>query len=127
MLDERDLRKQAIATDVVVSALGTRDTQISFQVVQETLKTLTGKFSTPITSHDALRFFESTLRPLWRVMPTPALYQRCLDLQARYNYGFYDSLILAAALQAGCSRLLSEDFHHGQRIESLTVENPFRD
>lgn len=60
-------------------------------------------------------------------MPTPTLYQRCLDLQARYNYGFYDSLILAAALHAGCSRLLSEDFHHGQRIEGLTLENPFPD
>lgn len=34
-------------------------------------------------------------------------------------------LIVAAALEAGCTRLLSEDLQHGQRIETLTVENPF--
>ncbi len=34
-------------------------------------------------------------------------------------------LIVAAALEAGCTRLLSEDLQHGQRVETLTVENPF--
>jgi predicted nucleic acid-binding protein len=53
------------------------------------------------------------------------LYQRALDIQARYHYGFYDALIIAAALDAGCTRLYSEDLQHGQRIERLTIENPF--
>jgi predicted nucleic acid-binding protein len=53
------------------------------------------------------------------------LYQRALDIQARYRYGFYDALIIAAALEAGCIRLYSEDLQHGQRIERLTIENPF--
>ena len=57
--------------------------------------------------------------------PTPALYRRCLDVQERWKYGFYDSLIVAAALEAGCKRLLSEDLQHGQRIEGLRIENPF--
>jgi len=30
------------------------------------------------------------------------------------------------ALEAGCTRLWSEDLQHGQRIERLTIENPFR-
>jgi len=42
-----------------------------------------------------------------------------------YRYGFYDSLIIAAALEAGCTRLLTEDMQDGQRIETLTIENPF--
>jgi predicted nucleic acid-binding protein len=50
-----------------------------------------------------------------------------LDLQTRYRYGFYDSLVIAAALDAGCTRLYSEDLQDGQRIEGLTVENPFRE
>jgi predicted nucleic acid-binding protein len=53
------------------------------------------------------------------------LYQRALDIQARYHFGFYDALIIAAALEAGCTRLYSEDLQHGQRIERLTIENPF--
>ncbi len=38
---------------------------------------------------------------------------------------FYDSIIVAAALEAGCRRLYSEDMQHGQRIHGLTIENPF--
>ena len=36
----------------------------------------------------------------------------------------FGSLIVAAALEAGCDRLMSEDFQHGQRIEGLTFQNP---
>ena len=60
------------------------------------------------------------------MVPTPALYRRGLDVQERWKFGFYDSLIVAAALEAGCKRLLSEDMQHGQRIEGLRIENPFK-
>jgi predicted nucleic acid-binding protein len=70
-------------------------------------------------------FLRQVLVPLWRVSPSPALYDRALDLQSRYRYGFYDSLIIAAALDAGCTQLFSEDLQDGQRIEGLTIRNPF--
>ncbi len=38
----------------------------------------------------------------------------------------YDALVVAAALDAGCTTLYSEDFQDGQVIEGqLTVRNPF--
>ena len=44
----------------------------------------------------------------------------------RYGFAFYDALIVAAALQAGCDVLCTEDLQHGQVIEQrLTVCNPF--
>lgn len=43
-----------------------------------------------------------------------------------WRFAFYDSLIVAGALSAGCRTLLSEDLKHGQRIEDLQVVNPFR-
>jgi len=46
-------------------------------------------------------------------------------IRARWRYGFYDSLVIAAALAACCARLLSEDLQDGQRIESLTIVDPF--
>ena len=49
-----------------------------------------------------------------------------LDIAERYGFAFYDSLIVAAALEAGCKRLLSEDFQHAQRIDGLRIENPFK-
>ena len=49
-----------------------------------------------------------------------------LRLAARYQVPIYDALIAAAALQAGCSILYSEDFQHGQLIDRrLRVQNPF--
>jgi len=69
---------------------------------------------------------QHTLVPLWRVQPSPALYAKAMELQQRPGFDFHDSLIVAAALEAGCQRLLSEDLQHGQRIGKLRVENPFR-
>ena len=62
---------------------------------------------------------------MWKVNPTLELYQSGLELQSRYRFGYYDSLIVAAALHAKRSRLYTEDLQHGQRIQRLTIINPF--
>jgi predicted nucleic acid-binding protein len=110
----------------VDSALQTGEGRISFQVVQETLNVITRKFRTPVALSDARELMDGVLTPLWRVNPTRELYERALDIQDRYQYSFYDALIIAAALSAGCTRLYSEDLQDGQRIEGLTIQNPFR-
>lgn len=119
-----DERKQEIAKSIVDDALG-GGVSISFQVVQEVLNVLIRKGATPASDTQARNVLETLLLPLWHVMPTRELYTDALRIQARYRYSFYDSLIIAAALQAGCARLLSEDLQHGQRIEGLTIVNPF--
>jgi predicted nucleic acid-binding protein len=125
-LQHSDPRKQEIARHLI------RDTSsegmtISFQVVSETLNALTQKFSPQMPADEAQTVFVEILRPLWRANPSPALYGRALVIKGRYGYSFYDSLIIAAALEAGCDRLFSEDLQHGQRIEGLTIVNPFLD
>jgi len=57
---------------------------------------------------------------------TLELHESALALAARYGYGVYDALILAAALEAGCNVLYSEDMQDGQRIQGLTIRNPFQ-
>lgn len=126
LLDERDAAKRDIAERLVRQGLERRDAAISFQVVQEALNVITGKLPVSLTGRDAGRFFDRFLAPLWRVMPTADLYRDALRIQEQYGYGFYDSLIVSAALDGGCDRLYSEDLQHGQRIERLTIINPFR-
>ena len=47
-------------------------------------------------------------------------------LMERYRYSYFDSLILASALRAGCQTVYSEDMQHGQTIEGkVIVTNPF--
>ena len=58
---------------------------------------------------------------------TPDLTNEAVRLAERYQFAFYDSMIVAAALRAGCTTLLSEDMHQGLQIEQqLTVDNPVR-
>jgi predicted nucleic acid-binding protein len=45
--------------------------------------------------------------------------------ESRYGYSIYDALILAAALEADCDVLYTEDMQNGQVIGPLTIRNPF--
>ena len=50
---------------------------------------------------------------------------RALEISERYGFSIWDGLIVAAAIEARCSRLLSEDLQHGQVVEGVRIENPF--
>jgi predicted nucleic acid-binding protein len=61
------------------------------------------------------------------VFMDPEMTRSALRLADRYNLAFYDSLMVAAALSAGCRNYYSEDLHHGLTIDGmLSVINPFR-
>ena len=65
------------------------------------------------------RWFEM-IRPLTIETHRTAL------LFARFaGIGIYDALIVAAAMEAGCDRLYSEDLQHGRRFGDCVVVNPF--
>lgn len=123
LLDETDAQKRQRAEYLVQSSLEDGSGCISFQVVQETINIAVRKIG--VTHERARLLLENVLNPLWRVNPTSWLYHSGLGVQARYGFSFYDSLIVAAALEAGCTRLYTEDLQHGQRIERLTILNPF--
>ncbi len=49
-------------------------------------------------------------------------------IKLKYGFSYWDSLILATALEAGCQCFYSEDMQHKQVIEgSLMIVNPFKD
>ena len=123
LFDETDAAKRQCAERLVHRNLEYGSGCISYQVVQETMNVVTRKLGA--TAESAQRLLDEILIPLWQVNPTPALYRRGLRLHDRYAFSFYDSLIVAAALEAGCIRLYSEDLQHGQQIQRLTIQNPF--
>ena len=124
-LEALDERKSAIAEQIIRDGIANGTACISFQVIQETLNVVLRKAAVPLDPEAARSYLESVLAPLFRVPATMDLYHRALDVHGRYRYSFYDSLIVAAALLAGCKRLYSEDLQHGQQIEGLTIQNPF--
>lgn len=60
------------------------------------------------------------VRPIDVVTHTEAV-----SLARTHRFSFYDSLIVASALEAGCDTLLTEDLQAGRRVEGLTIVNPF--
>ena len=126
LFDETDLGKQQAAQSLIYAVLRKGSAQISFQVVQETLNVITRKLPVPLTCEHAQQFFDQTLLPLWEINANGTLYKRGLEIQKRYQFSFYDSLIIAAALQARCNTWFSEDMQHGQQIDGLTLKNPFK-
>ena len=69
----------------------------------------------------------SALRTLFPA-PVPITlktHDAALKIVSQYGYHIYDSLQIAAALEAGCHTLFSEDMSDGQLIEGMTIRNPF--
>ena len=124
LFDETDAEKRRRAETIVYRALADGTGCISFQVVQEALNVIIRKLDA--APADARQVLDDVLIPLWRIYPSASLYRRGLRVQARYNLAFYDSLIVAGALEADCRTLYSEDLQHGQQIAGLTIVDPFR-
>ncbi len=125
-LERMDERKAEIAERLIKNGIATGKACISFQVVQECLNTAIRKAEIPLTTDAMKSYLNTVLMPLYRIHPNLNLYLTAVDIQARYGFAFYDSLIVSAALEAGCIFLYSEDMQHRQRIEGLTIENPFK-
>ena len=54
-----------------------------------------------------------------------ATHESAVTIAQRYGYGIYDALAIAAALEASCGILYSEDMQDGQKVRGLTIRNPF--
>jgi predicted nucleic acid-binding protein len=96
---------------------------VNVQVLNEFVAVAAGKLAMPLVE---IREVLATIRSICSVKPLDIeTHELGVDLAERYRYSIYDSLILAAALRADCVTLFSEDFQHGQKIERLTIRNPF--
>jgi len=98
---------------------------ISYQVLQEFCNACFKRFS-PEPRRERVQGLLIGLLEQYEVVPwSPALLPVALDIRYRYRYSWYDSLILAAAIESKCETLYSEDMQHMQKIDGLTIVNPF--
>jgi predicted nucleic acid-binding protein len=101
---------------------------ISTQVIGEFIRNVQNskKMKSPLSDEEVdgwiERLYEFPVISIDReVIMTATLFQR------RYQIGFWDGQILAAAHRFGADTLLTEDLSHGQIYGSVRCENPFRD
>jgi len=99
---------------------------ISVQVLNEFVNVMTRKMRQ--SWEDVERFLSAlhvrfpTAAPL-----TMQTHAAARALARDHSIAFYDALIVAAAIEAECDRLYSEDLQHGRRFGNCLVVDPFRD
>ncbi len=71
----------------------------------------------------ALGLFRASLADV--VPVTLDTHTSAVSLAREHGLSFYDALIVAAAIEAGCDTLFSEDMQHGRAIGGLVIVNPF--
>lgn len=98
---------------------------ISVQVLNEISHVTRRKFR---MSWGDTKSFLSTIKDLLVVEPlTIDTHESGLRLAERYGFAIYDSFVVAAAMQADCDTLWSEDMQHGLVVDGkLRIANPFR-
>lgn len=123
--DGNSPKKASQATKLIRSAIATRRGIVSYQVVQEFFNVALRRFAKPMSVVDAEQYLSTTFRPLLAVHSSQALYAEALRIAAKFQLPWYDSLIVASAIEGQCEVLYSEDFQHGQQIAGVTISNPF--
>ena len=117
---DQDIDKRRIAANLLESGRAIA----SAQVLNEFCNVTRRKFPTSYTK------IESTLTEIQGLLPIMPLdvidTMSAVRISSRYQYSFYDSLILASAERHGCRLVLSEDMQSGQTLDSgVRIWNPF--
>jgi len=117
--------KAHVSDGLISKGISTGTGAVSYQVVQEFFSVAFRKFPAPMTSEAAHTYFVSVFRPLLAVTFSPALLLRAIGIREKHRIAWYDALIVAAAIEAGCKTLYTEDFQRGREIEGIRIQNPF--
>jgi len=122
--DAAEPAKQPLAAAWMASLWRERAGRTSIQVLSEYYVNATRKLRpglAPEVAWDDVRALMS-----WQPQPLDAtVLQAGREIERRYRLGWWDSLIVAAALGQGCTLLLSEDLQDGMKFGGLTVRSPF--
>ncbi|MES0489817.1 MAG: PIN domain-containing protein [Leptospirales bacterium] len=122
----KDLHKKNRSQEIIQKALETNQGYISTQVIQEFINVATKKFETPIKYKDLELYLHDVLFPLCTINTNFDLIEKSLQIHHKNKLSYYDSMIIAAALFSGASILITEDLNDKQKIEGLTILNPFK-
>ena len=116
----KDLLKQTIAKEIVL-----QPHSISTQVINESCSNFIKKLA---FDENMVTAFISSAYNRYRIINfSESLFLTGSDIRLKYKYSYYDSLIIAAALESKCTILYSEDMQHDQIIENkLKIINPFK-
>jgi len=102
------------------------DTLLVWQVAAQFLSCLRRWENEGRTSRQDTLACLNTVEPMFRcVLPAKGVLRKSLDLSSRYSLSHWDSMLVAACIDAGVRTLYSEDLGDGVEYDSIKVVNPF--
>jgi len=122
--DRSSGEKNVIAKEIIDYLWESKKGVISVQVLQEFYVCVTRKIVKPILIKNARMILEYLSN--WEVVVNDKyITLKAIDLQEKYRFSFWDSLIIQAAVQSQAKTIFSEDLPDGQVIMGTTILNPF--
>ena len=116
--------KQALAHELIARLWRDRCGVISTQVLSEYFVTVTRKLKPGMPEAEAWEDV-SALSAWHPVALTWPLLESAHELHIRHALSWWDAMIVAAALEADCRILYSEDLASGSRFGNMEIINPF--
>ena len=121
--DPRDSRKQSVALSILNSLTGGA---LLLQVACEFVASSRKLEPFGLTQSQARQEIRTLQRAWTCLLPSWDLLDQSRQLTNKYNLSFWDSMIIAACLEAAIERLYSEDFDSYPKIGNLQIVNPFK-
>ena len=120
--DSSDKKKQSMARRIIASLKREDLLVISSQVVTEFCSVMTTKLKSPPNKvkSDVLLMLELEPVPL-----SAEVLRQGLTLYEQYSLSWWDSWIIAAAIESNCGVIYSEDLSTGATYHGVKVVNPF--
>jgi predicted nucleic acid-binding protein len=124
-LDSENILKQTKAKVILDQFYSNQNYIISTQVVQEFCNVALRKLE-PQVPEKMLSEFIATFPSGQIELINLNTIDKALSVKTQYKYSFWDSLIIASAIHAGCNLLYTEDLKDHQSIDNLMIVNPFK-
>ena len=116
--------KQSVARELVAELSKNAILVLSTQVLQEFYVSVLRKLEKPLPPRQAQQATEELSAYTVVQVDTPLIF-RAIELSQSETVSFWDALIIRAAMEAGCVRILSEDLQDGRSFGDTRVANPF--
>jgi predicted nucleic acid-binding protein len=118
-----DLLKHKVAKNLLQNDLSKNTVIVSVQILNEFYSVMS---KSKLSHQEITHFIREIAKQTYVKSISMETVELCLEIKRKYRYSWWDSLVLASALEADCNILYSEDMQHGQTIENtLKIVNPF--
>ena len=122
--DASEQEKRIRSLSLLETLYPRKEIVISTQILNECHWNLIRKFD--FTDEKAYQRIRDNIMAIASVLQVSKnIYHGSYELRKTHRFSFWDSLVIASAIEGHCLELYTEDMQHGKKVDKLTIINPF--